>query len=309
MKKYIVNIFKFIFIVAVIDFTVGKIGDYLQTHAKGGSTRALNDLVMNDCHDVIILGSSRARHHYDTPFLSDTLELDVYNAGYDGNGVVLAYGLLEMILERYHPKLILFDVEPAFDINVYNNDNRHKRYISSLKPYYRYHFVGEIIKDVSIDEWYKVHFGLLRYNSKLFSLIFDKIFYRPMQQKGYKPLNGIYTRDPDESNGQSEEIDPFKLKYVDKLLLLAKTHEVPLAVIASPKYGAKSSKGLTPVIDLCYKYNFPFIDYYSNELFMQHKDWFKEPMHLNHEGARIFSKNIASEIKNLIVNRNYVQLR
>ncbi len=97
MKKYIVHILIFFTIVAVIDISVGLAGDYLVSHVKSGDAKRTNDLAMVDKHDVLILGSSRARHHYDTPFLSDTLGLDVYNAGYDGNGVVLAYGLLEMI--------------------------------------------------------------------------------------------------------------------------------------------------------------------------------------------------------------------
>lgn len=292
MRRFIVNILVFFLIVAAIDFTVGKLGDYLQTHAKGGNTRTLNDLVMNDCHDVLILGSSRAHHHYDAPFLSDMLGLDVYNAGYDGNGVVLAYGLLELVIERFQPNLILYDVEPAFDINVYKKDNGHKRYISLLKPYFRNQNVGDIIKDVSTDEWYKVHIGLLRFNSILFSLLVDNFIYRPMPEKGYLPLEGVYNREPDEGKRQTVEIDSFKLKYVDKLMLLAKEHNVPLVVVASPKYGANSSIGLSPVINLCNKNNIPFIDYYADTTFMQHKEWFKEPMHLNREGARIFSEFI-----------------
>lgn len=58
MKRYIVNILVFVAIVAVVDIGVGYAGDYLRNHAKGGETRKLNDLVMKDCHDVVILGSS-----------------------------------------------------------------------------------------------------------------------------------------------------------------------------------------------------------------------------------------------------------
>ena len=127
MKKFIFNILLFFGIVAVFDICVGFAGDYLQAHAKGGSTKEFNDLVKKDKHDILVLGSSRAHHHYDSPFLSDTLGLDVYNAGYNGNGVVLAYGILEMAIKNYKPKLVIFDVEPAFDINVYSEDNQHKR--------------------------------------------------------------------------------------------------------------------------------------------------------------------------------------
>ena len=68
MKKYITNILLFFAIVAMIDLCIGYFGDYLQAHAKGGVTMRINDIAMKDCHDVVVLGSSRAHHHYDTPF-------------------------------------------------------------------------------------------------------------------------------------------------------------------------------------------------------------------------------------------------
>lgn len=291
MKRYIINILFFFAIVAVIDFGVGFAGDYLTNHVKSGDTKRTNDLVMNDTHDVLILGSSRARHHYDTPFLSDTLGLDVYNAGYDGNGVVLAYGILEMILDRYQPKMIIYDVEPAFDINVYAEDNNHKRYIARLKPYYRNKAVGDIIEDVSTDEWYKVHSGMMRYNMNLLTMLTEGMRNSKDGNNGYSPLQGIYDREPAKADNKTE-IDTFKLKYIDKLIALAKTRQIPIVMIASPKYGQANSTDIEPVKNLCAERCVTFLDYYADAEFQSHKEWFKEPMHLNAEGARAFSKNI-----------------
>lgn len=69
---------------------------------------------------------------------------------------------------RYHPKLIIYDVEPAFDINVYRPDHGNRRYLNMLKPYYKHYGVAGIFKDISLEEWLKVHSGMIRYNSKLF---------------------------------------------------------------------------------------------------------------------------------------------
>lgn len=300
MKQFLVNIFIFFLIIGIIDLCVGFSGDYFQSHPKDNSTRVLNDLLEKDCHDVLVLGSSRALHHFDSPFLCDTLGLDVYNAGYQGNGVVLAYGLLEMILERYHPKLVLFDVEPSFDIYVYEPDNHHKRYISRLKPYYRNDAIGNLIKDVSYEEWIKVHSGLLRYNTKFVSLLLDVIKRKSSPPSGFEPLYGVYTKEPKKNPKEEREIDLFKLKYVEKLIELTNTHRVPLAVVGSPKYGAESTSDLQPVIQICNKYNVPFLNYYSDVVFNQHKEWFKDAMHLNAVGARVFSAKIAGEINRLI---------
>lgn len=298
MKKFIVNILVFFAIVAAIDFGIGYMGDYLTSHVRSGDTKRTYDLAMQDCHDVLILGSSRARHHYDTPFLSDTLGLDVYNAGYDGNGVVLAYGLLEMVLERYEPKLILYDVEPSFDIVVYEADNNHKRYVSRLKPYYRHKAVGSIIADVSIEEWYKVHSGMIRYNMSLLTMYLDN--FRPSKdtRKGFSPLYGEYDRES-ESNGGKSELDQFKLSYIEKIITLANSKNIPIAFVASPKYSQIESVVLRPVKEMCTKYGVDFFDYYADPSF-QRKEWFKEPMHLNVDGAKAFSRVIARVTEQLL---------
>jgi len=301
MKRYLLNIILFFAIVLAIDMAVGGLGDYLQAHTKGGNSRTLNDLVMNDYHDVIILGSSRAHHHYDTPFLSDSLGLDVYNAGYDGNGVILAYGLLDMILERYQPKLVVYDVEPSFDISIYKGDNNHKRYISLLKPYYNKADVGGIIQDVSIEEWYKVHSGLIRFNSSIISLTADFIRNNTISNlnRGYEPLIGCYEGEPRIGSGINDPVDSFKLKYFAKLISLTKSNSVPIIVVASPQLGNNLSSVLQPVADLCEEMSVPFLNYFEEECFLQHKEWFKEPIHMNAEGAREFSRLLLKDINEL----------
>lgn len=297
MKRFIINILIFFAIAAVVDLCVGLAGDYFQVHAKGGETKKTNDLVQNDCHDIVVFGSSRAAHHYDTPFLSNSLGLDVYNAGYDGNGVILSYGLLSMILERYNPKLIIYDVEPSFDIVEYSADNAHKRYISSLKPYYRRQGVSELIKDVSKEEWYKSHFGMMRYNTTIITKAMDVISGGKMAEKGFVPMSGEYSGGTSNNSGKDFIIDPFKLNYIERFLLLSKSKDVPVIVMASPKYGMVNSFDIKPVIEICKKHNVPFIDFYSDSVFMQHKEWFREPMHLNKKGARVFSERIVEIIK------------
>lgn len=300
MKKYIVNILIFFTIVVSIDLLVSLVGDYLVSHVASGDTKRTNDLAMVDKHDILILGSSRARHHYDAPFLSNKLGLDVYNAGFDGNGVVLAYGILEIILERYHPQLIIYDVEPAFDINVYAEDNNHKRYISRLKPYFRHKVIGDIIKDVSTEEWYKVHSGMMRYNMSILTMLAEGRRNSQDHNKGFSPLNGIYDREPIKTDNKAE-IDTFKLEYINKLITLAQERLIPIVLVASPKYGQINSADIEPVKGICADKGVTFLDYYADEEFQCHKELFNEPMHLNADGARSFSEKLAMRISTLVL--------
>lgn len=307
MKKFLLNILLFFIIVGTIDFCIGLTGDYLKGHAKGGSTQQFDDLVMKDKHDVLILGSSRAHHHYDTPYLSDKLGIDVYNAGYDGNGIILANGIFQLIINRYKPKLILFDIESSFDIIKYNKDNNNTRYLSRLKPYYNENGISNIFKDVSIDEWRKVHFGMIRYNTDIITLLYDNIFTRSFGKNGFEPFDGVMEKEPD--NGNDEEVeepatDSLKLVYIQKLIYNCKNHDVPIVFVTSPYYNKVNPERLQPVFDIAYRESVPVWNYCTDTSFAKHRELFKDLMHLNREGARKFSEIIMDQLDTIIDRDN-----
>lgn len=294
MNKFLAGIFGLVGIIVLIDMGVGKAGDYLQTHPRGGVTRRTNDLVQKECHDIVVFGSSRAHHHYDTPFLSDTLEMDVYNAGYNGNGVVLAYGLLEMILERYLPKLIILDMEPSFDLLVYSADGDNVRYISTLKPYFRHPVIGEMIRSISTEEWYKVHSGMLRYNSCLAEMGVDFLSGHGREPKGFSPLKDVYSQ-PVSPRVDEGTIDSLKFGYMEKFIRAAQKKSVPLVLVASPKLGIHDASVLTPAKELCEQFGIPFVDYYAASDF-QNPAFFADPIHMNDKGARLFSERLVHDL-------------
>ena len=298
MRKLLISLFIFFSAIVAIDFGIGLLGDFLQHHAKGGKTGQFDNLVSKDCHDVLVLGSSRALHHYDTPFMSDTLNLDVYNAGYKGHGIILADGILEMVLKHSRPKLILFDVEPAFDIYVNADDYNDKRYLAFLKGYYKDSEVGRIIKDISREEWYKAHSGMFRYNTSIITMFVDNIILKVIPSSGFVPLNGVMTEAPRDESAHLETPDTLKLKYVRRLIGLSQSYQIPVVFVASPKYGEKED--LSYIKEICLQYGVSFLDYYDSPVFKERMDYFQESVHLNAIGARVFSEMISNEIKMLI---------
>ena len=300
MKRLFTNLFVFVLLTGIIDYGVGLSGDYLQRHAKGGKTKEFNDLVRNVPYDVVVLGSSRALHHYDAPFLSDTLGFHVYNAGREGHGIILAEGILELVLQHSHPKLILYDVEPAFDIYSYPPDNHDKRYLAYLKAYAKDSAISRIFKDVSMEEWMKVHFGMYRYNTSIITMLVDNLVARPSPENGYVPFGGVMENEPDSKVVLSDEIDPLKIEYAQRMISLAQSHDIPIAFVASPKYGERDSSELFPVRQLCERNQVPFWDFYAHPLFSGHKEWFQESVHLNGTGARVFSEMLVNNIHSIL---------
>lgn len=300
MKKYLLKIVLFFGIVAVVDSEFGKTCEWLQLHAKGGQMKCITQAALVQESDIIIMGSSRANHHYVSSVLADSLGVSVYNAGVDGNGIVLASGLYAMMTSRYTPKVVIYDVEPAFDINVYSEDGNNTRYLGSLRPYFANEKVRDIITRVDPVERYKDISSMFRYNSKIFDLIKDQFVVGGFVEDGFVPVQGTMTKEPEiKTDGKPSQTDEMKLEFLDEFVAELSNSDTRLIVVASPKYGAVTSEVFEPVKEICNRYGVEFWDCYSAPEF-QKLEYFKEQMHLNEAGAKYYSAILAQRLKNIL---------
>ena len=296
MKKYLLKIVLFFGIVVVVDFCFGKTCEWLQLHAKGGQMKCITQAALVQESDIIIMGSSRANHHYVSSVLADSLRLSVYNAGVDGNGIVLASGLYAMMTSRYTPKVIIYDVEPAFDINVYSEDGNNTRYLGGLRPYFANDKVRDIITRVDPVERYKDISSMFRFNSKVFDLVKDQFVVGGYVEDGFVPLQGAMTKEPEiKSKGEPSQTDPMKLEFFEEFVAELSKSDTRLIVTASPKYGAVTSEVFDPVKEICNKYGVEFWDYYCAPEF-QKREFFKEQMHLNEAGAIYYTAFLSQKL-------------
>lgn len=293
MKKYLLYILLFFGIVALVDFGFGFTCEYLQNHAKGGTMKSICQTAKVQTSAIIILGSSRAHHHYVPSVISDVKGMTAYNGGVDGNGIVLASGLYDLIEERYTPKVIFYDVEPSFDINVYAEDGNNNRYIGHLRPYFQDHRIKQILFRIDPSECFKNLSAMFRYNAKIVDLLKDQVVMSDYTTDGYAPLYGIMKKTPEvRINGNRPIQDTLKLNMMEEFISRLSQSKTKLIMVASPKYGAKSSEVFDPIKELCARYGVEFWDYYAEPEF-QRIDYFKESMHLNDKGARAFSECIS----------------
>ena len=300
MKKYLLHIVLFFSIVAVSDLVFGLACEWLQQHAKGGRMKGVQQTAMVQTADVVIMGSSRAHHHYVSSVLAETTGLTVHNSGVDGNGIVLATGLYDLLSERYIPKVIIYDVEPAFDINVYSEDGNNTRYIGWLRPYFYHPKVKKTICRVDPSERYKDLSALFRYNGKIADLLKDQVILSDFTIDGYAPLQGEMKTGPiRKSSDENVQLDTLKLNMMTEFISRISKSETRLIMVASPKYRVGTSEVFSPIKQLCNQYGVEFWDYYSSELF-QRKDFFKEKMHMNDKGAHAFSERLGTELKTFL---------
>lgn len=295
MKKYLTYIAIFFACIALLDFGWGKVFDYLSKNAKSGETQDLNALVYQLQPDILILGSSRAHHHYDDKQMSDSLGVAVFNAGVDGNGIVSMYGLFKMVTARHLPKLIIYDVEPAFDICKYSDDDNNRRYLQLLKPYFHENDIPEIFQSLGWQERVKNYSGIYRYNTDFLNVFKNYITKSPISQYRYAPIDGEMKEYSKSKKESSSKVDSLKMYYLDKFAQEATGLGIKVIFVYSPKYGTGVEETSDIIGQISLKYGLEFLDYHNDSTF-QKFEYFKEPMHLNDRGAKIFTETIIKKI-------------
>lgn len=298
MKKYIKHIILFAIIIAAIDFSFGLVCRLLTQNSKGGITEKIHYIITSLNEEVVIMGSSRAAHHYVSQLLTDSLGVTVYNAGFEGNGIIAAYGFLENILERHKPKVILYDLS-GYDIHTDDNT----KYLTHLKEHYS-PVVRNVFADIDPGSPYKLQSNFYKYNSKFPRYIRDYCCPSEQFHLGYQPLFGKMKGVTEGRNMQADLIvDSIKSHYLKAFIDLLKQNDIKLAFVVSPSYKNSYGKDFwEPIKLLCEKeeipfWNFEFIlglsDDYTN---------FQDLVHLNDKVALSYSAIIHKEIQSILDN-------
>ena len=192
MKRFVLRLLVFLSLMFILDRGFGVAMKYLQDHAKGGYVGHHNYILNQSNEDILILGSSRAIHHYNPQIIEDSLGMSCYNCGQDGNGIVLFYGWWQILKNRHLPKMIIYDVNPSFDLLVGENNSK---YLGWLRSEFENDDVKHIFEDIDPTEKYKMQSMMYRYNSKFLQNIIDYVhpFFK-IKPNGYLPLEGKMDR-------------------------------------------------------------------------------------------------------------------
>lgn len=297
MKKFLINIAIFFAIVAVVDFSLGKVFHYIQSTA-GGRTGAEYYVCEKADEDVIIMGSSRASHHYVPEIISEKLGMSCFNAGQDGNGIILQYGRWKMLSKRHAPKLLIYDINTDFDLLM--NDNT--RYIDRLKPFCSDKSVKDYVSSLFPMERFKTLSSMYCYNYKFIEMGFDCIKKGDyMATEGYLPLNGhirseVVERETDEKI-DALELDVIKMFYLEQLVKEAKGLGTQIVFVVSPSWrgGGFIVDAFSPVRHIAEKYGIPFYEYIESG-YCENPDLFEDSSHLNDKGAKEFTLDFTSHL-------------
>ena len=208
MKRLILNLFFFFIGLFIIDAIYGVVMTRLFEKARGGVTGKTKYICDSTHAELIILGSSRARMHYDPKILADSLGMS-----------------------RYMPKMVIIDVLPILD-EMTRDDNI--IFVNELRPWYDKTGIDSIFWKIDKTEKIKMVSQMYKYHSKFLEYYYDGKSQLP--KDGYEPSPAtkiISGKDLYQEEPRDNIIDEVKMYFAKKLIEEFKD-KTKLVFVASP---------------------------------------------------------------------------
>lgn len=239
--------------------------------------------------DLVILGSSRARNHYNPEILSDSLGMSCFNAGRSGHFLMYQSAQLHVMLSRYTPKRIILDVVP-YDFTGGKNYDR----LSVLLPYKSHKETHRFLKMRSEFEMWKCMSEIYPYNSMFLQLIPNLKNRGVFNENGFQPLHGYYKGEKQIYDNDSIKTDDDKVEEFRRIIKLCKDKGIKLTVVTSPFYADYKKQTSTTLLvkEICNEQGIEYFNFLNDKDFEDIK-LYHTVDHLNSDGADKFTKKVA----------------
>lgn len=298
--KFFIKAFILLVIVFIGDRLFGSIIEYYFRNEPLGDDAAFSHAINNPQEDILIYGSSKAVHTYDTRVFTDSLHMSSYNCGRNGSNIIYGAALLPAALEGNHPpKLIVLDVA-AKEITWRSNKDGNDILAGMILPYVLTNpRFEQLAKDLFPKELCKAKISkMYAYNSLILSIVRNYSRRHNDNINGYQPLKGSkLVKEPPPFYGR-DKIDAYSFSRLEYFVKSVTDKKIPLVVIISPMYSQPfpDSESIRAMKALFAKYKVPLWDYSRDSKYLK-QEYFYDVAHLNTKGAEMFSKEIVARIK------------
>ena len=285
------------------DYFTGKVLHHLFFRQTSGWDYETKYSIEDTKADVLIFGASRAQQQYNPEYIEDSLQLTCYNVGRDGMPFFYHYAVLQAVLKRYSPKIILLDCEYGV---LKKTESSYER-ISCLLPYYKSHpEMRSIIELRGPFEKYKLFSQIYPYNSLMFKIASGNLPSSKKKNetiKGYIPLTRSLN-EPIKTIDYTEtyELDTVKINMLQSFIDDCKKRNIKLFILCSPYYinPVGTDYSIKVIKEKAAANNIDFIDYSTEKIFLNNSKLFDDTVHVNTTGSKIFSSMLAAELKKKI---------
>lgn len=300
-QKVLLGVVAMLVLFFVADRIIGFIFEKAYRNSKYGIYHRQEYCLHDSKDEILILGSSRAAHHYVPQVFTDTLGMSCYNCGSDGMCIYYHYGILSSYIARgVIPKVVLLEVMNTDAVVSNGATFGLDAAVDRLAPNYgEYAEIDSLLLLGGWKERLKLFSKCYRYNSKAVQLIKCNLFPWP-ENMGYEAVFGQLpdTTSLRNKKYQHEKIEKEKIVYFNKFINACQENDIQLFIVESPYFAISSSQGVETLIAISKESNICWLDF-KNTTTLMYPKYFKDIEHLNDEGAHVYSAIIASEIKKL----------
>jgi hypothetical protein len=259
--------------------------------------------------DMLILGGSRASHNYRLPDMEVQTGLSCFNGGRDNMGIVYIRAILNVVLQRHTPKVLVLDLT-QFELEDFLNGHKLniQRTSTALLPFaHRYPQLYPTIQLANKYEPLKAAISHVYPYNSLIGAIVQNTYTRlgHTSVKGYEPLSGHI----DSANykvpiwGASIRDYPLldeNIQALKDVIAMAKAHHIRLIACISPYYfplPSENTTGCRVLRQIISENGFELYDFSNHPAFLKHPALFEDDLHLNDSGAAIYSRMVADLVK------------
>lgn len=287
--------------VAVVDMAVGKVMDWMLPKISNQGDSGKTYYSLNDVNTpVVIVGSSRAAHHYVTEMIEDSLHMPAYNVARDGCFFSYNCCVINSILDRYAPELIIWENGTEYLYEGISDP------LESLYPYYYQNkWVSRTIQEeLPLTEYLRLNSNIYQYNSighRILMRYRGRHSFSDGTIKGYLPLAPKQLKKQlalEKEELESSALSETKIERFRSTLERAQKIGVRIVVVDSPKYKLRTYENLSAskMQELCERYGALYIDNSQLPYFLDHPELFNDATHMNDDGAKVYTELFLKQI-------------
>lgn len=290
MKAFILKLITVIGLLIIIDYLVAVcFSSLLKNWPDDGSPLSIDNMCFNKIEpDLLLLGASQVQHGYNSDIFAQKLGIETYNAGQNGIDVIQNYMYFKAVCDRKMPKIVIYDVYPAY------LDGSMKYRLRKINMWYRLApSVSEYFDNrANWQERLKLHSGLYVYNG--FPAHMARAYFRKESNtNGFVPLYGKY--DGGFSDEENFIIDEEELEYLEKIVSLCKDNGCHLYFSQVPNY-IPNRKFKEWLKEYCLQRDITLLSHVDDTVYLNRPSLFRDNCHLNREGADLFTEELANEV-------------
>jgi len=297
-NKFFIRLLLMIVAFVAVDQIAGACLYYFFTHQASGEYAVANHVVYKLNEDVLVLGSSRASHHYNSSLIKDSLKLSCFNGGRDGEGLLYSTAIFELALQRHIPKVVILDVTS----DVLSEKEDEKSRLSILLPYLKQSdVVGNMIEKKGKLELLKSHLQTYRYNGQVVSIFQHYFLSSGNTVMGFDPLTNKMDASKVSTHTSlkpySDVISADNVAAFNLLVNECKQKKIQLFVFVSPRYNDDTQQNsYLKMKSICISNKVIFHDF-TNDAYFKNPEYYSDRAHLNSRGADLYTDTVAAFMK------------